>query len=429
LFGEKIAFSPDGQTVAVIGRSGIGAAAWLHDTESGQTSQPLTVAGGVQHSEADDITEVAFSPDGSLLATASEWSRHVALWDVAGNLLATDRIAGTSGSMRIAFRPGARTLAVAADRAVTLFQITGQEVHTALAIHPLPIRAATLGLGAQSLFSLATSGNVDLGLFVTWWPGALDPLAPHESFVNSRRIGHRPTTVIDPLGRGVVYSTTGPGTPKVNGIEFWAARPGRPCEFKALNNVKQVRFGPDGRLWVAAGDQVLAFALPGWLKSTELTNDPEAHGAGWHFYTVAPGQAWVLAGRRDGRVFLLDPEAHKLAHWTVGSMPVSALELDESVGLAVAGDESGHVKVFRVPSGEAAADRPHAHRDAVEAAAFAPGGGVFATGSRDRTIRLWRSDGTPILTLRTTGPVTMLAFSADGAELTSLTSGERGVRR
>jgi WD40 repeat protein len=162
---------------------------------------------------------------------------------------------------------------------------------------------------------------------------------------------------------------------------------------------------------------------------SRLTNDPEGRRAGWHFYTVAPGHEWVLAGRRDGRVFLFDPDVHDRGHWTVGNMPISALELDESAGLAVAGDESGHVKVFRVPSGTMAANIPHAHRDAVEAAAFAPGGQLFATGGRDRTIRLWRSDGTPILTLWTTGAVTMLAYSADGTELTSLTSGERGVRR
>jgi hypothetical protein len=52
-----------------------------------------------------------------------------------------------------------------------------------------------------------------------------------------------------------------------------------------------------------------------------------------------------------------------------------------------------------------------------------------STGGRDRVVRLWRPDGTPVLTLSTMGPVTMLAFSPDGEELFALVDGERGVRR
>jgi hypothetical protein len=44
-------------------------------------------------------------------------------------------------------------------------------------------------------------------------------------------------------------------------------------------------------------------------------------------------------------------------------------------------------------------------------------------------VRLWRPDGTPVLTLSTMGPVTMLAFSPGGEELFALVDGERGVRR
>ncbi len=109
-------------------------------------------------------------------------------------------------------------------------------------------------------------------------------------------------------------------------------------------------------------------------------------------------------------------------------MLLSAL-LDESAGLAVAGDEGGRVEVFRVPSGEVVADIPRAHRDAVESTALASGGRLLATGGRDRIIRLWRADGSPILTLRAAAPVTMLAFTPDGQELIALASGERGVRR
>jgi WD40 repeat protein len=424
---KKITFIPDGQTVAAIGASGRGYVAWLYDADSGQTSQPLTGPGGEQNADTDEIiTELACSPDGALLASASEWSRHVKLWDLAGYRLAADRIAGTSGSMRLAFRPSGHTLAVAADRTVSLFEVTGQDVHTALALQPFPVHTAAVGPDGRSLVCLATAVPERPYSNVTWWPGGLNPAAPHRSHSANRVGGHRPTAAVDPLGRGIVYGTE---RGDANGVEFWAARGDPHFEFQPLDTVKQVRFGPDGSLWAAAGHEVLAFALPGWRALARWANGPADRRDGLVYCTVAPGRVWVLAGRRDGRVFLLDPAARHHATWTVGDMLVSALALDEAAGLAVAGDESGLVKVFRVPSGEVAADIPLAHRDAVEAAAFAPGGQLFATGGRDRTIRLWQADGKPVLTFRATAPVTMLAFTPDGQDLIALAAGERGVRR
>ena len=60
---------------------------------------------------------------------------------------------------------------------------------------------------------------------------------------------------------------------------------------------------------------------------------------------------------------------------------------------------------------------------------MAPGLLFVATGGHDRAIRLWGPDGKEVLTLRTTGPIAMLAFTPDEDELIALVAGERGVRR
>jgi hypothetical protein len=59
----------------------------------------------------------------------------------------------------------------------------------------------------------------------------------------------------------------------------------------------------------------------------------------------------------------------------------------------------------------------------------APGCQLLATGGRDRAVRLWRPDGTAVLTPRAAGPVRMVAFGPGGGELYMLVAGERGVRR
>src|SRR5262249_42896523 len=73
-----------------------------------------------------------------------------------------------------------------------------------------------------------------------------------------------------------------------------------------------------------------------------------------------------------------------------------------------------------------------AHEDAVEALAFSPDGAMFATGSKDRTVRLWQLEADSVRELLTlpssTGPVSALAFHPNGDKLAVLVQGERVLR-
>ncbi|MGP0023424.1 MAG: CHAT domain-containing protein [Streptosporangiaceae bacterium] len=99
-----VAFSPDG-TLLATASGGTDLSARLWDVATGTTVRTLTGAG----------TMVAFSPDGTLLATASHSNESARLWDVAtGQRLRT--LTGHTGMVNgVAFSPDGTLLATASD--------------------------------------------------------------------------------------------------------------------------------------------------------------------------------------------------------------------------------------------------------------------------------------------------------------------------
>jgi serine/threonine protein kinase/WD40 repeat protein len=404
--------------------------------------QPLVSPGGGR-ADTDDITDVGFSPDGALLATASEWSRHVKIWDVAGGRLVTDVVpdvvSGVPDSMRIAFHPDGRTLAVAADRRAALYDVSGPAVQAAVAVQPHRIRAADLAPDGGGLACMAEIETAPSLWDVTFW-GMSGAAQFRQALLGKARYhGSRPLIAFNPTGLGVVADDSGPSRVLGHYCPFPALTPPE-VHFlvRELTNVKAMRFGPDGRLWAATEYELRAFELPGWRETALWSDAKDDSRPSRVLYSVAPGAESVLVGRRNGQVVRFDPAGRLHDTWSVGDAPMTALHQDESSGLAVAGDERGRAWVLRVPSGKAvvelrAGDRDTvlqtAHRDGVDAAALSPGGRLVATGGRDRAVRLWRPDGTPVFTLRLGGPVAWVAFDPRGQELYVLVSGERGVRR
>ena len=92
-----------------------------HRDDPGEFMAPFT---GPNDTRTDDasVDEMAVSPDGLYLATASQHIGHLKLWSVVSGRMLSARTCG-EGSLRLAFSPNGRTLAVCDKSRTLLFTI------------------------------------------------------------------------------------------------------------------------------------------------------------------------------------------------------------------------------------------------------------------------------------------------------------------
>jgi WD40 repeat protein len=225
---------------------------------------------------------------------------------------------------------------------------------------------------------------------------------------------------LSPDGRAMGYTAAGavwlqPDLPDV--------RAGLPSRFGV--SPEDMRFGPGGRLWLAGVGGLL-----GWREGAPDVRADVPRGARVRpVRCLAAGRGLLLAGGADGRVYRFSPAGGRpTAEYPVFPVPISALALAADESVAVAGSEEGGVRVIELPGGRVLVDLPGAHRDEVTAAAVRPGG-WFATGSRDKAVKLWNRSGDLVLSVNQTRPAHRVFVSSDGQTLTTLAAGERGLRR
>lgn len=134
--------------------------------------------------------------------------------------------------------------------------------------------------------------------------------------------------------------------------------------------------------------------------------------------TFSPDGQMLVAGTKTGKILVFDSQGSLAHQWVAHEKAVNSLSFSSQAPylLASAGSD-GRVKVWRSGSWELVTVLT-GHTAPVTGVTFTPSGDLLVSGSRDRTVRLWKvQDWSLQNTLQYSGEVTCVAVSPNGAYL------------
>ena len=429
---NELAYSPDGTRLAVASSIGI----WLYDTATGREIALLT-------GHTDEVRSVAFSPDGSTIASGSR-DATIRLWDAetgthqrtltghrvhvysvafspdgstiaSGSLDATIRLwDATTGTHQrtltghrgtvysVAFSPDGSTIASgSSDATIRLWDAeTGTHQRT-LTGHIYDVNSVAFSPDGRTIASS------DYGVTIRLWDA--------ETGTHQRTLtGHRGT--VNSVALSPDGSTIASGSLDAT-IRLWDAETG--THQRTLTGhtdwVNSVAFSPDGST-IASG------SLDATIRLWDATTGTHQRTLTGHIYDVNS-----VAFSPDGSTILSGGGPHdtiRLWNATTGTHQRILITWVSSVvfspdGGTIASGRSDAIFLRNATTGKTRVLTGHWRR--VNSVAFSPDGGTIASGSDDATIRLWDADtGRTLRTFRGhTEAVNSVAFSPDGGTIAS----------
>jgi WD40 repeat protein len=400
---NSVAFSPDGTRIAT-GSDDRTARVW-----DAQTGTPLLELEG----HRGQVKSASFSPDGTRVLTGST-DQAAKVWDARTGTTLLDLKGHTGAVNSVAFSPdGTRIFTGSDDRTAKVWDARSGTPLLELKGHTGAVNsAAFIPDGTRIVTGSSGAYTTSRGEAKVWDARSgtlLLELKGHAGAVNSAAFSPDGTRIVTG-SVWVAYGSTDQTTARV-----WDARTGAPLLDLTghRDNVGSVAFSPDGtRIVTGSRDQTTRIwdARSGTLML-------QLNGFTSEVFSVAfsPDGTRIVTGTRDMTAKVWDARTgtpkveHKLGEAILAFSPGGTRIVTVCT--------DGRAKVWDAQTGVPLLELK-GHAGAVNSAAFSADGTRIVTGGREQTAKVWDArTGVPLLVLK--GDASSLWFSADGTRIFS----------
>jgi WD40 repeat protein len=361
--------------------------------------------GTLHFRSAGEVKAVAFAPNGTTLAVASD-DGLVCLWDVPSGKELRRCPGHESGVRAVAFAPDGQSFASAGyDQTIRIWETaTGKPLHTVRINRGV---ALALAYAPDGKTLAAAHRNRGIALID---PGAgqeLRTLAGHTNWVTA--------VAFAPDGQTLASAS------RDRTVRVWKVETGEEVRrIDTSQSVHAVTFATDGKSLFAAG-------AAGAIREHDAVTGEDKRAFPGHKGGVAAlsrGAGLIASAGNDGTVRLWDTATGKEQRAITVStdlVPTVALSSDGRL-VAAAGVGRNAVRVWETNAGKELSSTVPGHEAGITALAFSHDGRTLAAGSADRRVSLWVTDSGKLRHFAAghEGAVHNLLFASDGRALLSV---------